>query len=175
MDSSRIKQLLPPIVTTYYFGSAGFALESRDTFEQCQVGYRKHPDGSDLTGVDDGDWQPAWYVVGRDTTVGDPFFVDVTSSALPVYTAMHGAGSWDPTLVSASFTGFMGSLEVLKNKSGQDIDLIDPDEHTIRDEGELEEIHSEIVRLCGTDSEFFWECFFEQHQDWIAESEDWDD
>lgn len=171
----RVKQRLPSGECAYYFGSAGFALESRGTFDEAQLGYRVHPDGSDLTGDDSGDWKSTWYVIGRDTTVGDPFFVDLSSDDLPVYTAMHGTGRWDPDQVSDTFAGFLSSLQFLQDKCNQDSDLLDPDENTIRDEEELEAIHRHILSLCSEGSAFFWECFFEQHQEWLAESEEWDD
>jgi hypothetical protein len=175
VEHNTLKMRLPSNETAYYFGSAGFALDSRESFDAAQVGYRVHSDGTDLTGANAGDWRDTWYVIGRDTTVGDPFFVDLSSDKLPVYTAMHGTGSWDPELVSATFSGFLAGLELLQNSSGQDMDLVDPDETTIRDDAELEDIRTQILSVCGEDSAFFWECFFEQHQEWIAESEEWED
>lgn len=171
----KVKRRLPSGECAYYFGSAGFALESRESFDEAQLGYRRQPDGRDLTGNDDGDWKSTWYVIGHDTLVGDPFFVDLFSDDLPVYTAMHGTGRWDPDLVSETFSGFLSGLEFLQKKSGQDADLIDPDENTIRDAEALDAIHRQILALCGEGSTFYWECFFEQHEQWIAESEDWDD
>ena len=163
---------LPDKEEFYYFGSHGFQIESKSGFEEAQLGYRNHPDGTDLTGTHDGDWLPTWYMIGSDTTVGDPFFVDTASDSLPVYTAMHGQGSWDPDLVSKSLEAFFSSIQFLQEKSGQDAELIDPDENTISDEDELEKIKEHILSLCGEDADFFWDCFFEQHEDWIIESED---
>lgn len=168
----KLLSKLPEKDEFYYFGAAGFNIESRFTFDEAQMGYRAHPNGEDLTGNNDGDWLPAWYYIGRDTLVGDPFFVDTNSESLPVYTAMHGQGGWDPELVSESLAGFLTSLKYLKEKSKQEVDLIEPDENTISGDNELEDIHKHVLSLCGENSSFFWECFIEQHQDWILESED---
>ena len=81
----KVISLLPDTEAYYYFGSHGFNIESKSNFEGAQLGYRVHPDGNDLTGSNDGDWLSSWYTVGRDTTVGDPFFVDTSSESLPVY------------------------------------------------------------------------------------------
>lgn len=172
MDIKKITQLLPVEEEYYYFGYAGFAIESKQTFEEAQLGYRTHPNGNELTGSREGDWKTSWFVIGRDTVVGDPFFVDLGSENLPVYTAMHGAGSWDPTLVSRSVSGFISSIEYLKKKSNQDTELVEPDENTIRDEIELGKLYTHLISLCGEDASFFWECFIEQHKDWILESEE---
>ena len=40
--------------------------------------------------------------MGYDADLGDPYFVDTRLESLPVFTAMHGTGSWDPSEVSCS-------------------------------------------------------------------------
>jgi len=172
VDINKLIHLLPVEEGSYYFGFSGFAIESKKTFEDAQLGYRTHPNGSDLTGSGEGDWKKSWYVIGRDTVVGDPFFVDLSTENFPIYTAMHGAGNWNPTLVSKDLSGFFSSINYLQKKSNQDSDLIEPDENTISDEVELGKIYKHLISLCGEDASFFWECFIEQHQDWITESEE---
>lgn len=172
MELSKFIPGLPAAAASCYFGFAGFAMESRGNFDKAQLGYRTHPDGHDLTGDSAGSWKDSWYVVGRDTVVGDPFFVDLNAENLPVYTAMHGTGSWEPSLVSSSLAGFMSALAYLQGKSGQDADLVEPDENTISDKKELKKIYRHLISLCGEEASFFWECFIEQHQDWLAESEE---
>lgn len=171
MDVDKIIKQLPPAEILYYFGFTGFAIESEDNFEEAQVGYRTHLNGEDLIGSGAGDWQQTWYVIGRDTIVGDPFFVDLGSEGLAVYTAIHGTGSWEPDLVSTSLEGYISAVQFLQQKSGQDSDLIEPDENTIRDEKALAAILSRLIALCGQDAHSFWENFIEFHQDWIEESE----
>ena len=82
--------------------------------DAAQVGYRVAPDGADLTGEADGDWRAEWLVVGHDELAGDPLFVDTRDPALPVYTAVHGEGAWEPELVSTSFQRFAAALGLLR-------------------------------------------------------------
>lgn len=163
---------LPDHEAYYYFGSHGFCLFSKSNFDNEQLGYRVNPDGTNLTGTKEGDWLPTWYTIGRDTTVGDPFFVDTSRADYPVYTAMHGQGEWSPVLVSSSLHDFIASLKFIKDKSNQSEELIEPNDSTITDEDELDEIKSHLVSLCGNESDEFWDMIIEQHQDWILESED---
>lgn len=58
-------------------------------------------------------WKPTWLVIGHDTALGDPFFIDGGAAALPVYTAMHGVGAWNPRPVAASAADFFRGLAIL--------------------------------------------------------------
>lgn len=75
-----------------------------------QIGYSVTPDGRSLVGEAVGDWRQEWLVVAREDLTGDPFFVDLNEESLPVFSAMHGEGSWDPSPVSDSLTGFQAAL-----------------------------------------------------------------
>jgi hypothetical protein len=44
--------------------------------------------------------QPAWVVIGYETGLGDPLFLDTALASLPVFTAMHGEGTWKPVPVA---------------------------------------------------------------------------
>ena len=58
------------------------------------------------------DWQPQWFVIGMETLIGDPVFVDLDDPNLPVFTAMHGMGSWRAVRLAPSLEGFLcGKLE----------------------------------------------------------------
>jgi hypothetical protein len=58
-----------------------------------------------------GAWQPNWIVIGCETACGDPLFVDLDAAALPVFTAMHGEGAWEPVQVAASIEAFAKCIE----------------------------------------------------------------
>jgi hypothetical protein len=58
-----------------------------------------------------GAWQPSWTVIGYETACGDPLFIDTADSALPVLTAIHGEGAWEPQPVAISIDAFVQSLE----------------------------------------------------------------
>ena len=90
-----------------FFGSLGFYIAKSDQINEMQLGYSVHPDGNDLSGTNEGDWIKEWIVIGHDTELGDPFFVDSRDQNFPVYTAMHGMGTWDPYFVSNSLKSFI--------------------------------------------------------------------
>ncbi len=171
MYSAKLVELMPVEETAFYFGALGFALEPREGLAQAQIGYSRHPDGSDLTGSAEGEWRREWRVFGRDTLLGDPFFADVSNERLPVYTAMHGMGQWKPDVVSESLAGFLAALDLLVKTSKQDADLAEPNEHTVSGEDELADIEAKLIELCGEESADFWENFMEMHTDWLVESE----
>lgn len=52
-------------------------------------------------------------VIGHEETTGDPLFVDLAEPTLPVYTAMHGTGDWQPERVAVSAAAFFRSLELV--------------------------------------------------------------
>ena len=58
-------------------------------------------------------WNDSWLVIGRDTLIGDPLFVDLDDAQAPVYAASHGEDEWDPDRVAASLDGFFASLSAL--------------------------------------------------------------
>ena len=95
------------------------------------------------------------------------FFVDSHSKELPVCTAMHGMGTWNPDLVSQSLKSFFETLHYLKSISNQPHSLIEPDAQTIVDEVALNTIQRDLIRICGTEE--YWETFIELHIEWVEE------
>jgi hypothetical protein len=150
-----------------FFGSNGFRIADEASINDLQLGYSVHPDRSDLRGSNEGDWQKSWVVIGTDTNVGDPYFVDTSDASLPVYTAMHGMGEWDAELVSTSLTSFLEVLAYLDSVSKQDFARIDPDESTITDPEELAAIEKKLQEISG--EKYYWQNFIEQHQEWVEE------
>ena len=150
-----------------FFGSNGFSIVDEASINNLQLGYSVHPEGSDLSGSNEGDWQKSWIVIGTDTEVGDPFFVDINDPLLPVYTAMHGMGEWGEELVSKSLLSFLELLSYLNGISKQDYAQIDPDENTITDSKQLASIKSKLQEISGEKD--YWENFIEQYQEWVEE------
>ena len=92
-----------------------------DQLEAEQLGYSRHPDGRDLAGVESGDWRKSWLVFAHEDMCGDPIFVDLAAEEFPVFTAIHGIGFWDPTLIAESFDGFVAALgEVQRLSHGRE-------------------------------------------------------
>jgi hypothetical protein len=88
------------------YGSGGIKLFGAGELENGQLGYSVAPDGSSLCSGENGAWRPNWVVIGYKTGLGDPLFVDTDLATLPVFTAMHGEGAWEPVLVAASVEAF---------------------------------------------------------------------
>jgi hypothetical protein len=90
-------------------GDGVVRLATPDELDDLQVGYGVGPDGDDLSGNARGDWRASWIVIGVEEDLGDPVFVDLADAKLPVFTAMHGAGTWDPRPVAPSFQHLLAS------------------------------------------------------------------
>lgn len=97
---SQIESLLPQ--PDLSFGVGGIAFFSPASLSEEQLGYEAP------------DWRGSWVVVARETTCGDPIFVDQSQTQLPVYTAMHGMGSWKPWPVADSWRQFLAALEFIR-------------------------------------------------------------
>lgn len=74
--------------------------------DSAQVGYATDAEGRDLTSGEGG-WRRDWLVIGTDYFLGDPYLVDLSRPHMPVFTATHGAGRWDPKPVAASLQDFL--------------------------------------------------------------------
>ncbi|TAA47602.1 hypothetical protein [Corallincola spongiicola] len=150
-----------------YFGPSGFYLVPEPELDQIQLGYSVGTEGEDLTGPEEGDRKKSWVVIGTDTELGDPFFVDVSEPNMPVYTAMHGVGDWYENQVATSLDSFLAALSVLKSKCSENSSLIVPNENSITSISELAQLELELSKISGTDD--FWPEFFEQYKDWLVE------
>ena len=93
------------------YGCGGIRLFGPAEIEQGQVGYCVAPDGKSLCDPDNGGWRQNWTVIGYETACGDPIFIDTDDSALPVLTAVHGEGAWEPQPVAISIEAFARSFE----------------------------------------------------------------
>jgi len=74
----------------------------------AQVGYAVLLDGA-KTGT--GNWKKSWLVIGRESLCGDPLFMATDEPGLPVFTAVHGMGLWEPILIAPSINAFFEILE----------------------------------------------------------------
>ncbi|SDP15189.1 hypothetical protein SAMN04487897_14028 [Paenibacillus sp. yr247] len=92
-------------------------LFSSDELEKAQIGYSIDKNGQSLTGNADGDWLQSWLVIGYEDETGDPIFIDIEHNQFPVYTAMHGAGDWEPHKIAVSLKSFIFALGYIKELS----------------------------------------------------------
>lgn len=156
-------------ITEVYFGGDGFRIYTPQELDQAQLGYSRHPNGTDLTGQNEGDWKREWIVIGYDTNLGDPYFVDTSSEKCPVLTAMHGAGAWEPYIISPALQNFLSSLEHLRTQSAQEDSLVEPDDSTITDRDWIKSLENEMNRLNAEHE--FWGAFFERYVEWLEQND----
>lgn len=98
-------------VKSVSFGYTGIHIYQPEELKEAQVGYSISLDGNSLIDDEAGGWQRNWTVVGYEELCGDPIFVYVSAEDCPVYTAMHGEGSWTPILIADTIEGFAKALE----------------------------------------------------------------
>ena len=104
-----IRQALAEAAQALKVGDGVVRLARPDELGELQVGYGIGPGGEDLTGHDRGDWRASWIVIGVDEDLGDPYFVDLADAELPVFTAIHGAGAWEPQPIARSLQHLLAS------------------------------------------------------------------
>ena len=88
------------------YGYGGLKLFEADELDAAQVGYSVGPDGESFCGAKPGDWRASWIVIGHETALGDPLFIDMAAAGPPVFTAAHGEGAWNPKPVAISMDAF---------------------------------------------------------------------
>jgi hypothetical protein len=93
------------------FGVGGLRLFPPESIDAEQVGYAKTSDGRPLVGEGEGMWKDGWLVIGQETCCGDPVFVDASAPRRPVFTALHGEGSWEPQQIAISLEAFANCFE----------------------------------------------------------------
>lgn len=138
------------------YGYRTFALFSESEIDEEQKGYSTDA----LTGEILSDWKDNWLVIGREDLVGDPLFVDLQAEELPVYTAAHGEGNWNPILVSNSFSGFIESLLEVQKVSNGRINPVELENNPLP-EVIREQVLNKISKLSGGAPLEFWESWFE--------------
>ncbi|EJV44738.1 MULTISPECIES: hypothetical protein [Bacillus] len=89
-------------------GYSGLIIYSNSALEKEQLGYS----------IDNkGDWRQSWFVIGHEEEYGNPIFVDMSRRYLPIYTAEHGEGEWNPRIIASSLKGFIKTLNYLYDLS----------------------------------------------------------
>lgn len=84
----EVKRVLP--IEKVSYGHRTVTLFPEAELEDAQIGYSVGEAGEDFTGNSVGDWRANWLVIGDEDVCGDPIFVDLSESNLPVFTAAHG-------------------------------------------------------------------------------------
>ncbi|EJQ45995.1 Uncharacterized protein BWINRASL_04524 [Bacillus mycoides] len=94
----KIAELLKRIETSKQqdieLGSYEIYVFSESELEKGQIGYRYDKHKNSLISNESGKWQEGWIVIGYETDMGDPVFVNVDEDTYPVYTAERGTETW---------------------------------------------------------------------------------
>ena len=149
-----------------YFGPQGFLLtSSEEELEKAQIGFAIHPDGTNVVGNNQGDWQGNWQVIALDTELGDPYFIDLNDDNSPVYTAIQIDGAWETNPVAQSLERFISCLILFIKANDQASPIFVPDEHTVIDKIVLSQLENQLIEAssCKDFLEQFFECYF----DWL--------
>ena len=95
-----------PVERVRLFSSSELASE--------QLGFSLNDDGSARAPDKDNGWRKSWVLVARSSLLGDPYFLDVSKldaeGDCSVFTAMSGAGRWEPRLCGSTFAQFLRIL-----------------------------------------------------------------
>ncbi len=96
----KIAELLKRIETSKQqdieLGSYEIYLFSEIELEKGQIGYRYDKHKNSLISEENGKWKEEWIVIGYETDMGDPVFVNVSDDAYFVYTAERGTEALHP-------------------------------------------------------------------------------
>jgi hypothetical protein len=141
-------------------GSTRVYLFKDNEIEEAQIGYGIDNKGSSLTGTVEGYWKESWLVIAYEDLCGDPIFIDIHKKGFPVYTAIHGEGTWDPENIATSFENFTKALtyiiEISKDRENP-VKLENNPLSVVEKESVLKRIHSDNE---GIDAGF-WEDWLE--------------
>lgn len=99
-QQQKIAELLKRIETSKQqdieLGTYEIYLFSQNELEKGQIGYRYDKHKNSLISKEHGKWKDEWIVIGCETDMGDPVFVNIDDDAYPVYTAERGTEVWQP-------------------------------------------------------------------------------
>lgn len=137
-------------------GYAGIELFRLDDLQEAQLGYSVDPDGNSLISDEEGGWRSTWLVIAYETGLGDPIFVS-TEPPFAAFTAMHGEGSWDPTLIAPSLDAFWQCLRLYRSVANGREHPVALEANPLADQ-EIQAYLRDIRRLCDEDSKAveFW-------------------
>ncbi len=125
------------------------SLYAAPELERAQVGFRGTRPGDESFVAPHG-WRRSWVVIAYDN--GDPYFLDVSKQTpdgdCPVWTAMHGTGTWEPSLAASSLAQFLRILRVWVHYVVPHYDPQNPDEPL--DDAHLRRMTSELNQIDTT-------------------------
>lgn len=170
MDTTKILSLLKSAQSDAYLGPQGikFITDER-AIQKAQIGYSIDKNGANITSSQQGSWQRNWLVIAKDTELADPYFVEVNSTHLPVYTAVFNETTqqWQTTLVATRLTGFIECIDLLFHFTEQSEPKFVPDSTAIFDLEKLETFGMQLAKI--SENTNFWKGFFISYVEWLQD------
>lgn len=142
------------------------ALRGRVSFDEVSLGFRtvRLLQANELTKAQEGyagpGWSADWLVIAEEDELGDPIVADLGVEDLPVFTAAHGEGEWEPIQLADSFAGFVAALEAVAAVSPGREDPVSLEENPVPDE-ERERLLAAIRERNPNADPEFWESWLE--------------
>lgn len=87
---------------------------------KAQIGFRINGITSEnLTGADEGAWNPDWVVIGKEGLLNNPLFINNNEAeqGFPVYTAQRDMGRWQSLKTANSIADFVQIIKILNQKA----------------------------------------------------------
>jgi hypothetical protein len=140
-----------------YMGYNEIVFFKPQNIAKLQIGYSYDNAGKSLTDQTVGSWNDRWIVIATDQ-LGDPIFIDSSSSRFTVYAAAHGEGAWEPYIISDSLFEFKEVIGLLRKISIDRTNPVEIEENPINDKADF----LGYVTLKNPNTElWYWEQFFE--------------
>lgn len=110
-------------------------------------------------------------VIAKDGELGEPYFVDITSTSFAVHTAIFNeqTSRWQTETIASNFMAFISCLALLNKTSQQTQAQFVPDENTIADTNQLSELQQKLALL--SESPQYWQYFFNCYDEWLNDDE----
>ncbi|GAA6204519.1 hypothetical protein [Thalassotalea sp. SU-HH00458] len=170
MDTTEIVSLLNSAQPEAYLGPQGIKLITEErAIKKAQIGYSIDKNGANIASNQPGSWQRHWLVIAKDTELGDPYYVEINNTQLPVYTAIFNETThqWQTTLVATSLTGFVECIDLLFHFTEQDEPKFVPDSTAIFDLEKLEIFGKQLAHI--SENTDFWQGFFISYVEWLQD------
>lgn len=150
-----------------FLGPQGIELAaSKQQFRSLQTTFIK----SERTrGAIKSDLEVKWCVVGKDTELGDIYYVDVNDNKQAVYFGVFNekTDSWESILVSSTLIGFIHCINILNELTAQNEPIFVPNSSLIFD---LELLETTGIKLAEiSENVDFWKTFFVSYVEWLQD------
>lgn len=150
-----------------FLGPQGIEIaSSKQQFRKLQQSLLKH---ERLRQAASAESDLSWFVIGKDTELGDLFYVNKHDTEQAVYLGVFNEklDHWESTLVSTSLVGFVECLALLSQLTEQKEAQFVPTSTSIFDLEKLETMGKELAEI--SEHVDFWKSFFISYVQWLQD------